>query len=266
MSRDIIAIGDVHGDGERLFSAMTRLGLISKSGVWTGGSTNLVILGDVVDGLPRTDQYFVSMMGDVAALEFLDEIAKQAERVGGAVTRLLGNHEHFALAGVHNYVHPADMSRAGGDEQRHRLFQPGGKAFKALAAWKYVHVENRTVFCHAGISTVAAAKLRDVDAVRNAEDHVTLPHILEHRQYAEDSGDPDAIATLRAMLTRAGCRSMVIGHNTVQVPVTIWDGLVTLADCGLSRAFRAPGHMYAICVRPNGTQETIVIRSSPDAA
>lgn len=262
--RDIIAVGDVHGDGERLQEVLRRLGLIAADGAWTGGRTNLVILGDILDGLTRIDTWYSSSMGDVETLIFLSTLATEAERAGGAVTRLIGNHELFGIRGVHDYVHPDDILRAGGVDARHRLFMPGGPAFDALQGWKYVHVENSTIFCHAGIHTAHMYKLQTVEDVRNAHLHIPIAEITEHRLYYPDAREPEQhekVDMLRALLSRTGCASMVIGHNAVKKPVKVWDEMVTLADCGLSRAFSMSKDKYVLCVRPNGRQETVTIKN-----
>ena len=46
----IVAIGDVHGDIVGLASILHHLGLIDKTGSWTGGATHVVLNGDLVGG------------------------------------------------------------------------------------------------------------------------------------------------------------------------------------------------------------------------
>src|SRR4051812_39862993 len=46
--RQIIALGDLHGDPDAFFAIMTELGLMDAKGNWSGDDTILVPDGDIV--------------------------------------------------------------------------------------------------------------------------------------------------------------------------------------------------------------------------
>ncbi|KAG0616930.1 hypothetical protein M758_5G152700 [Ceratodon purpureus] len=102
--RRIVAIGDLHGDIERTQWALQLAGVLSKDGQhrWTGGTTVLVQVGDVLD---RGED-------EIAILSLLAYLGKQARSKGGAVFQILGNHETMNVAGDFRYVAPGGFQEA----------------------------------------------------------------------------------------------------------------------------------------------------------
>jgi len=86
----IIAVGDIHGDYEAFIEILEGTGLIDKKLHWTGGKTHLVQIGDVLD------------RGDYAKeiLDLLMKLEKEAEKAGGKVHMLIGNHEELNITGL----------------------------------------------------------------------------------------------------------------------------------------------------------------------
>ncbi len=86
----IVAVGDVHGDYDSFVKILRGTGLIDKKGHWTGGKTHLVQIGDVMD------------RGDNAKdiLDLIMTLGKEAEKAGGKVHMLLGNHEEMNITGI----------------------------------------------------------------------------------------------------------------------------------------------------------------------
>lgn len=94
----LIVIGDLHGDYDNYFDVLLNAGLINRRGNWTGGDTHLVQIGDVPDRGPDTDRI----------MEHLMRLERQAERRGGKVHVLIGNHEFMNVIGDLRYVHPGE--------------------------------------------------------------------------------------------------------------------------------------------------------------
>jgi hypothetical protein len=96
----IFAIGDVHGDFDRLCALLLRGGLIdtkvdanSDKPVavrWTGGDSVLVVTGDMIDKGPHS----------VGVIRLLAALRESARRSGGQVVITMGNHEAEFLGGV----------------------------------------------------------------------------------------------------------------------------------------------------------------------
>src|SRR5690348_11724373 len=78
----IVAVGDVHGAYARMLEILRAAAVIDDRNRWVAGRTHLVQTGDVLDRGPDSRQ----------ALEFLRRLARDAQRQGGRVHALIGNH------------------------------------------------------------------------------------------------------------------------------------------------------------------------------
>ena len=86
----MVAVGDVHGDIDAFASILREAGLIDAAGEWAGGGATLIQLGDVLDRGPRPRAVF----------DLLIRLEAEAQRAGGRVIVLLGNHEAMNLLGI----------------------------------------------------------------------------------------------------------------------------------------------------------------------
>jgi hypothetical protein len=96
----IVAIGDLHGDYENYLAALRAAGLIDRKDKWAGGATHLVQTGDIPDRGPDTARI----------IGHLTKLANQAERKGGRVHNLMGNHEAMNVYGDLRYVHEGEYA------------------------------------------------------------------------------------------------------------------------------------------------------------
>lgn len=86
----IVAVADIHGDYDNFEAILKGTGLINDDRDWIGGKTHLVQLGDVLDRGPKARETF----------DLLKKLEKQAEKAGGKVHVLLGNHEEVNITGI----------------------------------------------------------------------------------------------------------------------------------------------------------------------
>jgi len=96
----IVAIGDLEGAYEKYLDMLRTAGLIDADGNWSGGRTHLVQLGDIPDRGPNSR----------AIMDHLMRLERQAERSGGHVHALIGNHEAMNVEGDLRYVHPGEYA------------------------------------------------------------------------------------------------------------------------------------------------------------
>jgi hypothetical protein len=96
----IVAVGDVHGAYDRFVEILRVANVIDERLRWIGGRTHLVQLGDVVDRGPDS----------LKALDLLDGLQREAQRAGGAVHQLLGNHEVMRMLGDLRYTVPGEYA------------------------------------------------------------------------------------------------------------------------------------------------------------
>ncbi|MBI5282056.1 MAG: metallophosphoesterase [Candidatus Solibacter usitatus] len=85
----VVVVGDVHGDLDRLVDVLSMAGLVGDRQEWTGGTAQLVQLGDLVDRGPRSRE----------VIEYLQKLEKEARKAQGRVWRLIGNHEAMRMFG-----------------------------------------------------------------------------------------------------------------------------------------------------------------------
>lgn len=94
----IVAVGDIHGDYDNYRAVLLEAGVIDKRGKWVAGKTHLVQVGDVPDRGPDT----------LKIIKHLQQLEKQADKKGGKVHVLIGNHEFMNATGDLRYVHPGE--------------------------------------------------------------------------------------------------------------------------------------------------------------
>lgn len=92
----IVAVGDLHGDFDNFVEILKInkiIEIIGNKAQWIAGKTHLVQIGDVLD---RGN--FKRGAKDI--FDLLIELEEQAEKAGGKVHLLLGNHEEMNITGV----------------------------------------------------------------------------------------------------------------------------------------------------------------------
>jgi len=121
----VIAIGDVHGAFDDFVAILQHTGLVDKQNHWTGGKTTLVQVGDVLDRGPKPRN----------VMDLLMALEKEAEKDGGRVVPLLGNHEMMNIMGDLRYVTPenyASFADANSEERRK-------SGYKDFVKWRERH-------------------------------------------------------------------------------------------------------------------------------
>ncbi|GAA6009603.1 hypothetical protein JCM11491_001031 [Sporobolomyces phaffii] len=111
----IVAIGDIHGDYPALTKILRKAALIDLKGQWIGQDAVLVQTGDIVDRGVDT----------IACYRFMQSLRPMAEKAGGAVVSLLGNHEIMNALGDWRYVNPTDIKTFGGERNRREAMSTG---------------------------------------------------------------------------------------------------------------------------------------------
>jgi hypothetical protein len=94
----VVAVSDLHGDYGQYIKVLESADLINSRGRWSGGDAHLVQTGDVPDRGPDTR----------LIIEHLQRLKAQADRKGGMVHMLVGNHEAMNSYGDLRYVHPGE--------------------------------------------------------------------------------------------------------------------------------------------------------------
>lgn len=90
----ICAISDIHGEYEKYLSLLRSQGIIDEELRWNFGKGHLVVLGDCFDRGDKVTEVLWHIFG----------LEKQAEKAGGRVHLLLGNHEVMVLGDDLRYM------------------------------------------------------------------------------------------------------------------------------------------------------------------
>jgi len=268
----IVAIGDVHGAYERFVANLRANGLVDRKLAWTGGRAHLVQTGDVLDRGPDSRR----------VMDLLMKLEKEAEKAGGKVHALIGNHEFWNVVGELGYVSPEEFAAFDGPRDRQLRGERGGgtgvpgffahrEAFSAQGAygpWIRRHNAavkiNGVVFVHGGI-TKALAELGLAEINRRVRAELDAPGEtwkrglgyaddgpLMTRRYSDENlslaEEERLIPEIEAVLSKLSASAMVMGH-------TVTFGLVTprfgrravLIDVGMLEVYLG-GHQAALSI------------------
>src|SRR2546421_3799552 len=155
----VVAIGDIHGDFDAFAGILQRAQLVDPSLRWAGGNAILVQTGDFLDRGSRAS----------AVMDLLMSLQSSAQRQGGRVVVLMGNHEAMNIYGDLRYVSDKDYASYADDNigtRRKKVEtsrQPGfaercaalgaegryGKWIRTLPAIVRI---NDSIFLHGGIN------------------------------------------------------------------------------------------------------------------
>jgi len=160
----VVAIADIHGDMDAFVGILQRAQLIDPSRRWSGGRATLVQTGDFLDRGPKARE----------TMDLLMSLPKEAQRQGGRVVVLMGNHEAMNIFGDWRYVsnedydsfaddradtrnRKTDPSRPTGFAERCEAFGPDGKYGKWLRSLPAIARIDDSIFLHGGIVPDLAA-------------------------------------------------------------------------------------------------------------
>ena len=256
----IVVVPDVHQDLQKAKRCLLLAGVVNIRGTWVGGRTVVVQVGDQVDGAqrvrtakPARHVCHDDLTRDVAVLTYFNDMHRKAQKKGGAVYSLIGNHELMNVMGSFDYANTYGCEAC--ERERRKAFSPGGTAAVLIATTRVVCLKiGRIVFVHAGIvprhaRAMDISRLNRVmtetflgNQVSNADkkyfDNMCLDFdgVLTHRYYMPGAEIPAGEA--REALEAVGADHMVIGHNAHIGGVTaLYDGqLVFVCDPGISKS------------------------------
>ena len=221
----VVAIGDVHGAYDELFGLLGEAGLVDEDGRWSGGSTHLVSVGDLLD------------RGDYGrqVMDLMMRLQAEAAEAGGAVHVLVGNHEAMNLVGDLRYVSEGDFAQFEGEAReglpagyfaRRAAFAPEGHYGRWLLALPFALVINDTLFVHGGVSEVAAGLSLEQINTQAQRDLRTVAEGWHAFLAAGAIADGDSFRDLRA-------RAAALAEGSADTPLAATARAMTEALNGL---------------------------------
>jgi hypothetical protein len=102
------SMGDVQGNYDLMLKAMQRAGYVDSNGNWVGGSAVFVFVGDMID----------AGTGAKPSIDFIRKLQSQAEKAGGKVIAIRGNHDQMMPDSLRLTGSKAEIIRQSTDEWR----------------------------------------------------------------------------------------------------------------------------------------------------
>ncbi len=226
--KKIFAIGDIHGQHDRMIKMLKHAGVINDSLLWNFGGGHVVFIGDIFDRGEKVTE----------ALWFIYQLEQDAEKQGGRVHLLLGNHEVMVMRNDLRYVADKYYSLTSNLNIEYRdLYTNQTVIGRWLLSKNSVVRINDVLFTHAGLSPQIYKQKLSIDTI-NAVMYSVLtksenyPKDLEYlirksygptwyRGYFEESGKYKIISDeqLSEVLSYYKSATVVVGHtefNTVR--------------------------------------------------
>jgi hypothetical protein len=294
-SEDIFAIGDPHGDPQRLAAVLAGAKLIDDASTppdqvkWTGGKSILVVTGDMID----------KWKDSIGVITLLRTLQKDAATHGGRVIITMGNHEAEFLADPLGEktsefsaelkaagLKPEDVGNCGGDIGQFLCELP---IASRVNDWFFSHAgntDNRTIkqisadieagFAKDGFAT---KELVGKNSILEARLNKKGPNGLPWFDDGKSSTNPQKL--LAKYAATLGVKHLVQGHqyNDVKFPdgrnrkeehFFQRYGLLFLIDTGMSRGIEdsdsiggalhitgSSGDRKAIVICPNGDEKIL---------
>jgi Calcineurin-like phosphoesterase len=289
---DIYAIGDIHGEYDRLITLLADAKIIGPNPArpdavrWLAGKAVLICTGDVLNKGRRALEV-------IALFRALEADARSA---GGRVIVLMGNHEAQYIDGPDEAQPPREFSQElkdkGIDPRLVKLARDSGGIGAYLRGLPLAARLNDWFFAHAGDTEGMSLKeLRQaIEAGVAANgfaaevllgDKGLLEARLRPRPWWEKENDKSGqgFARLRGYVQALGVKHLVVGHQPGDVTFadgtrhrkgTIYegrDGLIFLIDVGMSSAvdysrgallhIQGAKNLHVEVIHPGGKQEPL---------
>lgn len=139
----IIAISDIEGEFGAFRQLLIANHVMNTNYEWTFGTGHLVLVGDFVDrGVNVTE-----------TLWLIYHLEQEAQKTGGNVQYILGNHEIMNMSNNLKYVHGKYIENTYLVKENYKQwFKPGTELGRWLATKNIIERTGDILFCHAGIS------------------------------------------------------------------------------------------------------------------
>ena len=239
--KKFVALSDIHGQFDVFEHLMIVHGVSTAEQEWTYGKGHLVIVGDMMDRGPEV----------LKVLWYLYHLEKKAEKAGGKVHVLLGNHEMMVMNGELGYLHKKYRYTSGISQTLYsKYFDKNTFWGRWLASKNVIKSINNTLFLHGGLSeNVLKAKadyLAYNDVFRDKILHQPFEKLgankvvslltfsngpLWYRGYAQPYAfDTDKAETILRLTDR---ERIIIGHTSMPRVMSLYDDRIILVDSSM---------------------------------
>lgn len=235
MPGKLFAISDIEGNFRAFYGILIRHKVIDKYLNWTFNDGHLVILGDCFD---RGKQV-------MECLWLIYRLEEKAQKDGGKVHFILGNHEIMNMNGDWRYVHPKYAKRAGSQKSVAALYDGNTELWRWLKTKNIIEKIGDILFAHGGISSTLNEfkfSIHEINSIARtyytqANNWFTDPFL--HTLFNSDHspfwyrGYYDSSITqveIDAILTQYDTKTIVTGHTKVEKVSSFFNGKVINID------------------------------------
>lgn len=243
----ILAVSDIHGC-DTLLTLLKAQRVIDEGLRWRFGKGHLVVVGDVMDRGPQVTEAYWFLRGLEAA----------AQKAGGRVHVLLGNHEAMVLTGDVRYVNPKylrpregwpDLSAQMGPDSELGRWLRNRPALLKLGPFLFVH-GGLTPDYRAGADSLErlneemrAVLVKDARGAPAATAILASGGPLWYRGLLPEGGCPQASdEEIQSLLKALGAKAFVVGHTTLARIGVFHGGRVYGIDAGIKDGH--PGEVW----------------------
>lgn len=273
----VVAVGDIHGDYEKFTAVLHLCQLTRTEGGqerWIAGATHFVQTGDVLDRGPDSKK----------VMDVLMQLEPQAQKAGGRVHALIGNHEFMVMNGDLRYVSDGELAAFAEGPRGVPMLQPLSQplprfreAFSATGKygrWLMSHNAivriDGTLFMHGGLSPkylnrdIAELNRFIVAELRGERDAKTGVGAdpegpLWFRGLAESLQPQVLESFLQAMEKAQKARRIVMGHTIQERGITLRAAdRLALIDVGMSK-FTLNGAPSCLVIEKTDDKEQVSV-------
>ncbi len=262
----VLAISDIEGNFNAFYSLLVANGVMNEEYNWTYGEGHLVLVGDFVDRGTNVTQ----------CLWLIYKLEQEAEKHGGMVHFILGNHEVMNIKGMPNYADDKYLNlarRLSGYEDQSKAYEYLMSGRRELVKWmKSKNVIERignTIFVHGGLSSELKQSQLSIKEINEFlrkrksssfygnENDANLTNFLLgplgplwYRGYVGRFKQYYTKATpkeVKSILKFYQADQVVIGHTVVKEVSSDYDGMVYRIDIGFPPT-KFSGHAEALLI------------------
>ena len=231
----LFVVSDIEGQYDTLKQLLWNAGVMDKQFNWIFGKGHLVIAGDVFDRGDRVTE----------TLWLIYALEEKAQKAGGYVHYILGNHELMNMNGDHRYVHPKYIELA---KQNNLNYDTFYRAHTELGQWlrtkNVMEKIGDRLFMHGGVSPYINRIAQPLDSINTMarryygirEDSIPNPEYLVFSDYGPmwyrgyfttPKATPEQVDTT---LQLYAVKKIIIGHTPVRQVSAFYNGRVINVD------------------------------------
>jgi hypothetical protein len=168
---------DIHGEYRSYISSLKEMGIIDSKLNWKFGSGHLVILGDMFDRGDMVTEILWHLFG----------LEKQAEKAGGKVDILLGNHEVMVLNNDVRYINEKyqNIEKITGTRYGD-LYSDSSVLGRWLRSMPVMITVDNILFVHAGISPEMVQRNLTIEQINSKFSENFTAETAEEVKYNEE--------------------------------------------------------------------------------